>query len=485
MWSDELQQPTLVRQQAFFAGAWRDADNQQTLDVINPASGERLATIPALGAPETTRAIEYAEQARHKWAKTPNAERAALLETWYQLIMANADTLARIMTAEQGKPLAEAKGEVVYGASFVKWFAEEARRISGETIPAPTADRRILVLKQPVGVAAAITPWNFPIAMITRKVAPALAAGCPVIVKPSELTPLCALALMALAEQAGIPDGVLQVLTGLPAGIGATLTARPVVRKISFTGSTRVGQLLMVQSADSVKRLSLELGGNAPFIVFDDADLELAIAGIMSSKFRNAGQTCVCANRIFVQRGIYQRFSERLQEAVGQLQVGEGTVAGVTLGPLINRAAVEKVNRHIDDALSQGATLLAGGITAGDSQFVQPTILGNVSEEMLISREETFGPVAPLFIFDDESQVISMANNTPYGLGAYFFTENMRRAWRVAEALEFGMVGYNTGVISMEVAPFGGIKLSGIGREGARCGIDEYLESKAFHIGGL
>lgn len=485
MWFDKLQQPTLVRQQAFFAGAWRDADTQQTLDVINPATGECLATIPALEAAETSRAIACAEQVRHEWAKTPNATRAALLEKWHQLIMANADDLAQIMTAEQGKPLAEAKGEVAYGASFVKWFAEEARRIGGETIPAPSADRRILVLKQPVGVAAAITPWNFPIAMITRKVAPALAAGCPVIVKPSELTPLCALALMVLAEQAGIPAGVMQVLTGLPTEIGKTLTASTDVRKISFTGSTRVGQLLMAQSADSVKRLSLELGGNAPFIVFDDADLDLAITGIMSSKFRNAGQTCVCANRIFVQRGIYERFSQRLQEAVAQLQVGDGTHPGVTLGPLINRAAVEKVNRHIDDALSQGATLIAGGIATGTSQFVEPTILGNVTEKMLIAQEETFGPVAPLFLFDDEQQVTAMANNTPYGLGAYFFTENMRRAWRMAEALEFGMVGYNTGVISMEVAPFGGIKLSGIGREGARCGIDEYLETKSFHIGGL
>lgn len=475
----------LLRQQALFAGRWQDAHQGATLPVTDPATGETLATIPALGREETVQAIDYAETVRKSWGNTPPASRAALLEKWHQLIIEHADDLAIIMTAEQGKPLAEARGEVLYGASFVKWFAEEARRIYGDTIPAPGNDRRILVLKQPIGVAAAITPWNFPIAMITRKVAPALAAGCPIIVKPSELTPLSALALAVLAERAGFPSGVLQVLTGLPTEIGAALTESRTVRKISFTGSTRIGQLLMQQSASSIKRLSLELGGNAPLIVFDDADVEIAVAGVMLSKFRNAGQTCVCANRILVQRSIYPRFTARLLEAVATLKVGDGFAPDSTIGPLINARAVEKVNGHIDDALSQGATLLTGGISQGNGTFVQPTVLGEVTSSMRIAHEETFGPVAPLFIFDDEEEAIAMANDTPYGLGAYFFTENIRRAWRVAEALEFGMVGFNTGAISLEVAPFGGVKLSGIGREGSRYGIDEYLEQKTFHIGSL
>ncbi|MGC1057773.1 NAD-dependent succinate-semialdehyde dehydrogenase [Pantoea agglomerans] len=481
----QLNDSDLLRQQALFNGRWQDAHQGATLPVTDPATGETLATIPALGRAETGQAIAYAETVRISWGKTTNASRAALLEKWHQLIIEHADDLAIIMTAEQGKPLAEARGEVLYGASFVKWFAEEARRIYGDTIPAPREDRRILVLKQPVGVAAAITPWNFPIAMITRKVAPALAAGCPIIVKPSELTPLSALALAVLAERAGFPSGVLQVLTGLPTEIGAALTESRTVRKISFTGSTRIGQLLMQQSADSIKRLSLELGGNAPLIVFDDADIEIAVAGVMLSKFRNAGQTCVCANRILVQRSIYPRFTARLLEAVATLKVGDGFAPDSTIGPLINSRAVEKVNGHIDDALSQGATLLTGGISQGNGTFVQPTVLGEVTAAMRIAHEETFGPVAPLFIFDDEEEAIAMANDTPYGLGAYFFTENIRRAWRVAEALEFGMVGFNTGAISLEVAPFGGVKLSGIGREGSRYGIDEYLEQKTFHIGSL
>lgn len=481
----QLKDSDLLRQQALFAGRWQDAHQGDTLPVTDPATGETLATIPALGRAETEQAIAYAETVRISWGKTTNASRAALLEKWHQLIIEHADDLAIIMTAEQGKPLAEARGEVLYGASFVKWFAEEARRIYGDTIPAPSDDRRILVLKQPVGVAAAITPWNFPIAMITRKVAPALAAGCPIIVKPSELTPLSALALAVLTERAGFPSGVLQVLTGLPTEIGAALTGSRTVRKISFTGSTRIGQLLMQQSADSIKRLSLELGGNAPLIVFDDADIEIAVAGVMLSKFRNAGQTCVCANRILVQRNIYPRFTARLLEAVATLKVGDGFAPDSTIGPLINPRAVEKVNGHIDDALSQGATLLTGGISQDNGTFVQPTVLGEVTSSMRIAHEETFGPVAPLFIFDDEDEAIAMANDTPYGLGAYFFTENIRRAWRVAEALEFGMVGFNTGAISLEVAPFGGVKLSGIGREGSRYGIDEYLEQKTFHIGSL
>nr|WP_314423206.1 NAD-dependent succinate-semialdehyde dehydrogenase [uncultured Erwinia sp.] len=485
MFASRLRDATLLRQQAFFAGAWQDAINGETLPVINPSSGEVLCTIPALGAEETQRAIDYAEAARKSWGKTTNASRALLLEKWHQLILDNADDLAVIMTAEQGKPLAEAKGEVLYGAGFVKWFAEEARRIYGDTIPAPSEDRRILVLKQPVGVAAAITPWNFPIAMITRKVAPALAAGCPIIVKPSELTPLSALALIELAQRAGIPAGVLQVVTGLPKEIGETLTGSRTVRKISFTGSTRVGQLLMQQSADSIKRLSLELGGNAPLIVFDDADLDIAISGIMISKFRNAGQTCVCANRILVQRGIYPKVVERLLAEVAKLKVGDGFADGSTIGPLINAAAVAKVNSHISDAEQLGATVLTGGVSSGNGTFVAPTVLGDVTTQMRIAHEETFGPVAPLFIFDTEEEAINMANDTPFGLGAYFFTENIRRAWRVGEALEFGMVGFNTGSVSLEVAPFGGIKLSGIGREGSRYGIEEYLESKAFHFGSL
>ena len=399
--------------------------------------------------------------------------------------MDNQEDLALIMTAEQGKPLSESRGEIAYGASFVKWFAEEARRIYGDTIPSPTADRRILVLKQPVGVVAAITPWNFPNAMITRKCAPALAAGCTVLIKPSEMTPLSALALAVLADRAGIPAGVFNVLTGMPAGIGGEMTASPVVRKLSFTGSTRIGQLLMSQCASTIKRLSLELGGNAPFIVFDDADLDLAIDGVMSSKFRNAGQTCVCANRILVQDGIYDLFAERLSAAVNQLKVGDGLAEGVTIGPLINGAAVEKVALHISDALEKGASIAVGGAPQGNGLFVQPTVLLDATPDMLLASEETFGPVAPLFRFKDEDQALAIANSTPFGLAAYYFTQDMRRAWRVGERLEFGMVGLNTGVISMEVAPFGGMKQSGTGREGSKYGLDEFLEIKAWHIGGL
>ncbi|KAB0532322.1 NAD-dependent succinate-semialdehyde dehydrogenase, partial [Pseudomonas chlororaphis] len=433
----------------------------------------------------TRLAIAAAERAWPAWRARPAAERAQLLERWYQAMLDNLDDLALIMTAEQGKPFAEAQGEIRYGAGFVKWFAEEARRICGDTLPAPAGDRRLLTLKQPVGVCAAITPWNFPNAMITRKCAPALAAGCPIIVKPSDLTPLSALALAVLAERVGIPPGVFSVLTGMPTGIGEELTGNPAVRKISFTGSTAVGRLLMRQSAEHIKRLSLELGGNAPFVVFDDADLEQAIAGIMQSKFRNAGQTCVCANRILVQDGIYQRFAQRLVEEVAKLKVGNGLEPGVSIGPLINAAAVSKVARHIDDALGKGATLLYGGVPQGESQFVQPTVLGEASTEMLLAHEETFGPVAPLMRFHDEAEALAIANATPYGLGAYYFTQDLRRSWRFGEALEFGMVGLNTGIISMEVAPFGGIKQSGLGREGSKYGLDEYLEIKAFHIGGL
>ena len=485
MFKNTLRDPSLLVERAYVNGAWIEADDGATLAVTNPADGSVIAHVPALQAAETRRAIKAAEQRFQSWREVPAAERARYLETWHRLILENQEDLALIMTAEQGKPLSESRGEIGYGATFVKWFAEEARRIYGDTSPAPTADRRILVIKQPVGVVAAITPWNFPNAMITRKCAPALAAGCTVLVKPSELTPLSALALAVLAERAGIPPGVFNVLTGLPAGVGGEMTGNPAVRKLSFTGSTRVGQLLMGQCASSIKRLSLELGGNAPFIVFDDADLDLAITGVMLSKFRNAGQTCVCANRILVQEGIYARFAERLTAAVAQLKVGDGLSAGVTIGPLINTAAVEKVALHIGDALEKGASIAIGGAPQGADLFVQPTVLLEATPDMLLASEETFGPVAPLFRFHDEAEALAIANDTPYGLAAYYFTQDIRRAFRVGERLEFGMVGLNTGVVSMEVAPFGGMKQSGTGREGSKYGLDEFLEIKAWHIGGL
>ena len=485
MLKHSLRDPSLLVEQAYANGQWINADDGATLAVTNPADGSTIAHVPALQGAETQRAIAAAEACFATWREVPAAERAKLLEKWYQLIMDNQEDLALIMTAEQGKPLSESRGEIAYGASFVKWFAEEARRIYGDTIPSPAADRRILVLKQPIGVVAAITPWNFPNAMITRKCAPALAAGCPVLVKPSEMTPLSALALAVLAERAGIPAGVFNVLTGMPAGVGGEMTSNPAVRKLSFTGSTRVGQLLMSQCASTIKRLSLELGGNAPFIVFDDADLDLAIAGVMQSKFRNAGQTCVCANRILVQDGIYARFAERLKAAVAELKVGDGLAEGVTIGPLINAAAVDKVARHIGDAVEKGATVAIGGLPQNDGLYVQPTVLLDANADMLLAGEETFGPVAPLFRFHTEEEALALANATPYGLGAYYFTQDMRRAWRVGERLEFGMVGLNTGIISMEVAPFGGMKQSGTGREGSKYGLDEFLEVKAWHIGGL
>ncbi|MDQ0121975.1 succinate-semialdehyde dehydrogenase/glutarate-semialdehyde dehydrogenase [Pseudomonas lini] len=485
MWKAKLRDPSLLVERAYVNGQWIEADDGATIAVTNPADGSEIARVPALQAAETQRAIKAAQGRFVTWREVPAAERARLLEAWHRLILDNQEDLALIMTAEQGKPLSESRGEIAYGASFVKWFAEEARRIYGDTIPSPTADRRILVIKQPVGVVAAITPWNFPNAMITRKCAPALAAGCTVLIKPSEMTPLSALALAVLAERAGIPAGVFNVLTGMPAGIGGEMTASPVVRKLSFTGSTRIGQLLMSQCAGTIKRLSLELGGNAPFIVFDDADLDLAIAGVMSSKFRNAGQTCVCANRILVQDGIYDLFAERLSAAVNQLKVGDGLAEGVTIGPLINAAAVDKVALHISDALEKGASIAVGGAPQAQGLFVQPTVLLDATPDMLLASEETFGPVAPLFRFKDEDQALDIANNTPFGLAAYYFTQDMRRAWRVGERLEFGMVGLNTGVISMEVAPFGGMKQSGTGREGSKYGLDEFLEIKAWHIGGL
>ncbi|AXA53753.1 NAD-dependent succinate-semialdehyde dehydrogenase [Pseudomonas thivervalensis] len=485
MLKNRLKDPSLLVELAYIDGQWVGADNAATLDVINPSTGEMLARVPAIQGNETRRAVEAADRAWPAWRARPAAERAALLDRWYQAMIDNLDDLALILTCEQGKPLTEAQGEIRYGASFVKWFAEEARRVYGETIQAPSGDRRLLTLKQPVGVCAAITPWNFPNAMITRKCAPALAAGCTIVVKPSDLTPLSALALAVLAERVGIPAGVFNVVTGMPAGIGEELTGNPTVRKLSFTGSTAIGRLLMRQSSEHIKRLSLELGGNAPFIVFDDADLEQAVTGIMLSKFRNAGQTCVCANRILVQDGIYERFAQRLVEEVGKLKVGDGQENGVNIGPLINAAAVSKVARHIDEALSQGARLLCGEIPNGDSQFVQPTVLGDAHAGMLLANEETFGPVAPLMRFTTEEEALALANATPYGLAAYFFTQDLRRSWRFGEALEFGMIGLNTGLISMDVAPFGGIKQSGLGREGSKYGLDEFLEVKAFHMGGL
>lgn len=481
-----LSDPALFVEQAFIAGEWRPAASGATIAVEDPATGEVIGHVPDCDGEDTRAAIEAANAAFGPWRALPAAERSALLERWYDLIMENVADLGRIMTAEQGKPIAEAEGEIRYAASFVKWFAEEGRRVSGSSIPAPSADRRILIMKEPVGVSAAITPWNFPSAMITRKCAPALAAGCPVVAKPSDLTPYSALALVKLAERAGFPKGVINIVTGMPQAIGAELTANPIVRKLSFTGSTRVGALLMRQSADTVKRLSLELGGNAPLIVFDDADLELAVEAAMASKFRNAGQTCVCANRILVQAGVYDAFAEKLAARVSALKVGAGSAPGTTIGPLINKAATEKVSAHVDDALSHGAKLFASSPTDLDpARFAAPMILTGATQDMLVANEEIFGPVAPLFRFTHEDEGIEMANATPYGLASYFYTENLHRAFRVGERLEAGMVVLNTGSIAMEVAPFGGIKMSGLGREGGPTGIEEYLETKTFHIGGL
>jgi succinate-semialdehyde dehydrogenase / glutarate-semialdehyde dehydrogenase len=476
----------LFRQQALIGGVWREAETKAVAEVTNPASLTVLGTVPDMGRDETRAAIDAAAAAFKSWKKRTHAERAGLLERWHDLIRQHEQDLALLLTLEQGKPLAEASAEIRYGASFVKWFAEEARRIGGSTIPSPTADRRILVLKEPVGVCAVITPWNFPNAMITRKVAPALAAGCTVVIKPSEFTPFSALALGVLAERAGIPAGVINIVTGMPAEIGKELMANETVRKISFTGSTRVGALLMRGAADSIKRLSLELGGNAPFIVFDDADLDKAVEGVIVSKFRNGGQTCVCANRILVQAGIYEAFAAKLASRVAEMKVGAGTEEGVVIGPMINGAAIEKIERHVADALEKGARIIAQSEAVPEGkQYARPILLGDATTEMLLASEETFGPVAPLFRFETEDEAIAIANGTPFGLAAYFYTENLKRSWRVAEALEFGMVGLNTGLISTEVAPFGGVKQSGLGREGSQLGIEEYLEVKTLHVGGL
>lgn len=481
-----LKDKDLFREQGVIDGRWMAAEDGATVDVTNPATQSILGTIPDMGRAETKAAIDAAEKAFRTWKKKTHAERAALLEAWYDLMVEHEQDLALLLTHEQGKPLTEAVGEIRYGASFVKWFAEEARRIGGGTIPSPTPDRRILVLKEAVGVCGIITPWNFPNAMITRKVAPALAAGCTVVIKPSEFTPFSALALAVLAERAGIPAGVINIVTGMPTEIGNELMANETVRKISFTGSTRVGALLMRGAADSIKRLSLELGGNAPFIVFDDADIDQAVEGAIASKFRNGGQTCVCSNRILVQDGVYDAFADKLAKRVSALKVGDGTEEGVAIGPMINTAAIEKIDRHIADAVSKGARVLSQAGTMPDGkQFARPTVLVDATTDMLLASEETFGPVAPLFRFAQENEAIEIANNTPFGLAAYFYTQNLARSWRVAEALEFGMVGLNTGLISTEVAPFGGVKQSGVGREGSQLGIEEYLEVKTLHVGGL
>ena len=482
-----LKESALLKTAAYIGGAWIKGDPGKTFDVTNPFSQEVIASLPNLGVAETREAIDAAAAAWPGWRGLPAKERAQVLRRWHDLILTHQDDLAVLMTAEQGKPLAEAQGEVVYGASFVEWFAEEAKRVYGDVIPSPFADRRLLVLKQPVGVAAAITPWNFPIAMITRKCAPALAAGCPVVVKPSELTPLCALALAELAERAGIPAGVFNLVTTLDAAaVGQELASNPKVRKLSFTGSTRVGKLLTRRCADTLKKVSMELGGNAPFIVFDDADLDAAVAGAMASKYRNTGQTCVCANRILVQDKVYSAFTDKLAVAVGGLKVGSGMEAGVQQGPLINEAAVYKVEAHIQDALDQGARLVCGGRRhALGGTFFEPTVIADVSAGMRIAREETFGPVAPIFRFTTEAEAIAMANATESGLAAYFYSRDIGRAWRVGEGLEYGIVGINAGVISNEVAPFGGVKESGLGREGSKYGIDEFVEIKYLCMGGL
>lgn len=483
----QTQNTDLLRERCYIGGEWVEAQDKALLDVTDPATGEIIARVPNMGATETRQAVASAEGAWGPWRALTAAERSEVLRRWQALILAHQEDLARLMTAEQGKPLAEARGEVVYAASFIDWFAEEGRRIYGDVIPSQHADKRVLTLKQPVGVCALITPWNFPIAMITRKAGAALATGCTLVVKPAEATPLTALALAVLAERAGIPPGVLNVVTGEPVPIGKELTANPSVRKLSFTGSTRVGRLLMRQCADTIKKLSLELGGNAPFIVFDDADPDAAVAGAMQSKYRNAGQTCVCANRILVQNGIYDAFAERLAAKVENLRVGPGMEAGVEQGPLINPQAVAKVEAHIADALDKGARLLVGGNRhALGGTFFQPTVLADVTLDMRIAREETFGPVAPLFRFDTEETAVAMANATEYGLAAYFYSRDLGRVWRISEALEYGMVGVNSGIISTAVAPFGGVKQSGLGREGSRYGIEEYLEIKylCLDIGG-
>ena len=482
----ELNDPTLLRTQCLIDGAWVGADDGRTLAVTNPASGATVAAVPHAGAAETRRAIAAAERAMVGWKALTAEERGRVLRRWFDLMIANQEDLARIMTSEQGKPLAESRGEIAYAAAYVEWFAEEARRVYGDLVPSPWGDKRIIVTKEPVGVCAAITPWNFPAAMITRKVAPALAAGCTIVVKPASQTPLSALALGELALRAGVPAGAFSVVTGSATAIGGELTANPVVRKLTFTGSTEIGRLLAAQCAPTLKRLSLELGGNAPFIVFDDADLDAAVAGAIASKFRNTGQTCVCANRLLVQDGVYDLFAEKLGRAVAQLKVGDGMQAEVAQGPLIDAAALTKVEDLVADALGHGARCVTGGQRhALGGTFYQPTILADVTPAMKLASDEIFGPVAPLFRFKTEAEAIALANATEFGLASYFFSRDLARVWRVAGALEVGMVGINTGVISTAVAPFGGVKQSGMGREGSRHGIEGYIDTKYLCMGGL
>lgn len=475
-----LSRPDLLCEAAFLAGEWASAASGKTFDVVNPARGDVIANVPDLSRAEVAAAIDAAKAAQKPWAALAAKERAKVLRRWFDLMMAHQEDLAIIMTAEQGKPLAEARGEVAYGASFVEWFGEEAKRVYGETIPGHMADKRITVLKQPIGVAAGITPWNFPNAMIARKVAPALAAGCSFVVRPASLTPLSALAMAKLAEEAGVPKGLLSVVTSTSASeVGKEFCENPIVRKLTFTGSTEVGRILLKQAADQVMKCSMELGGNAPFIVFDDADLDAAVEGAIACKFRNNGQTCVCANRIYVQKGVYDAFAGKLKVAVENLHVGDGLSEGTTLGPLIEPAAVDKVQEHLDDALSKGGEILTGGKPhALGGQFFEPTIVTGATRDMLVSTDETFGPFAPLFMFEDEDDVIAQANDTIFGLASYFYANDLSRVTKVAEALEYGIVGVNTGIISTEVAPFGGVKQSGLGREGSRHGIEDYLEMK-------
>lgn len=483
--STRLKDSTLLRTHCFVDGKWVGAEAPQ-IDVVDPASGETIATVPSLGATETRQAIEAAARAQKGWAARPAKERSAILRRWFDLMMENQDDLGAILTAEQGKPLAEAKGEIAYAAAFIEFYAEEAKRVYGSIVPAPTSDRRIVVLKQPIGVCAAITPWNFPAAMITRKAAPALAAGCTMVVKPATMTPLSAFALAELARRAGIPDGVLSIVTGKASAIGGEMTSNPLVRKVTFTGSTEIGKELMQQSASTVKKISLELGGNAPFIVFDDADIDAAVEGAVASKYRNTGQTCICTNRFLVQSAVHNEFVEMLARKVAQLKVGSGFEEGVAQGPLIEMAAVEKVEEHVADAVAGGAKILTGGKRhAKGGTFFEPTVIVGMKQDMKAAREETFGPLAPVFRFETEEEAIALANDTPFGLASYFYSRDIGRVWRMAEALEYGLVGVNAGIISTEVAPFGGFKESGLGREGGPWGIEEFLEVKYVAMAGL
>jgi succinate-semialdehyde dehydrogenase / glutarate-semialdehyde dehydrogenase len=482
----DLKDPTLFRQAALVGGEWIEAKAETAIKVTNPATGEVIGHVPKLGAAETKKAIASAQVAQKEWAARTAKERAIILRKWFELMMENQDDLGRILTLEQGKPLAEAKGEIAYGASFIEWFSEEARRVYGDIIPGHQKDKRILVMKQPIGVVAAITPWNFPNAMITRKAGPAFAAGCAMVLKPASQTPFSAIALAILGERAGLPSGLFSVITGSAREIGAEMTENPIIRKLTFTGSTDVGAELYRQSAPTIKKLGLELGGNAPFIVFDDADLDAAVDGAIIAKFRNNGQTCVCANRIYVQEGVYDAFAEKLTVAVGKLKTGNGFDDGVILGPLIDEAAFKKVGEHIDDAVSKGAKVIQGGKPhALGGTFFEATVLADVTQDMAVAREETFGPVAPLFRFKDEADVIAKANDTEFGLASYFYAKDLARVFRVAEALEYGMVGVNTGLISTAEAPFGGVKSSGLGREGSRYGIDDFIEIKYVCLGGV